>query len=148
MESTTGQIASPKKRSRLGCVSCKRSKVKCDELHPSCTRCTKRGTKCLYPLNVTLQTPGKKKLYGSFKYKANAKFHDMTSKVTKRHGTEKTSSAEKDRNIDDQLKQHSNEGDSRKRPGSEVIRTLIEKNEADPLIIDDFSKVVKIKSKH
>lgn len=42
-------------RSRLGCNNCKKSKVKCDEIHPSCTRCTKRGTVCSYPIQFAFQ---------------------------------------------------------------------------------------------
>lgn len=42
-------------RSRLGCNNCKKSKVKCDEIHPSCTRCTKRGTICSYPVQFAFQ---------------------------------------------------------------------------------------------
>ncbi|KAG0672287.1 hypothetical protein C6P40_003426 [Pichia californica] len=44
-----------KGRSRLGCTNCKRSKVKCDEVHPSCGRCTKRGVHCSYPFQVSFE---------------------------------------------------------------------------------------------
>lgn len=33
-------------RSRHGCIDCKRAKVKCDELHPCCGTCKRRGRQC------------------------------------------------------------------------------------------------------
>lgn len=44
-------------RSRLGCIGCKKSKVKCDEKQPACSRCVKRGSECIYPLKVSIQRP-------------------------------------------------------------------------------------------
>lgn len=44
-----------KGRSRLGCIHCKKSKVKCDEIHPSCSRCLKRGIHCSYPFQVSFE---------------------------------------------------------------------------------------------
>ncbi|KAE8381329.1 hypothetical protein BDV26DRAFT_255752 [Aspergillus bertholletiae] len=35
-------------KSRNGCVRCKQQRKKCDELKPSCSRCTKRMYKCRY----------------------------------------------------------------------------------------------------
>ncbi|PYH80492.1 hypothetical protein BO82DRAFT_403280 [Aspergillus uvarum CBS 121591] len=32
-----------------GCLMCRRSKVKCNEVHPQCSRCARRGTECSYP---------------------------------------------------------------------------------------------------
>jgi hypothetical protein len=32
--------------SRLGCITCKVRRVKCDETHPFCSRCTSTGRKC------------------------------------------------------------------------------------------------------
>lgn len=49
-------VKSVKRRSRKGCLSCKRSKVKCDEQHPTCGRCFRRGTECEYPVS-TRSTP-------------------------------------------------------------------------------------------
>ncbi|KAH3679877.1 hypothetical protein WICMUC_000620 [Wickerhamomyces mucosus] len=45
----------PKKklRSRFGCHRCKRLKVKCDELKPSCTLCLKTGSSCDYSIKLT-----------------------------------------------------------------------------------------------
>ncbi|KAL4784442.1 fungal-specific transcription factor domain-containing protein [Aspergillus varians] len=33
-------------RSRKGCIDCKRAKVKCDEVHPSCGTCARRRRQC------------------------------------------------------------------------------------------------------
>jgi hypothetical protein len=33
-------------RSRKGCIDCKQAKVKCDEVHPSCGTCARRGRQC------------------------------------------------------------------------------------------------------
>lgn len=40
-------------RSRLGCRECKRLKMKCDELKPSCTRCSRKGKFCDYSMTLT-----------------------------------------------------------------------------------------------
>ncbi|KAK7433021.1 hypothetical protein QQZ08_000494 [Neonectria magnoliae] len=39
----------PHKKSRSGCMSCKRRKVKCDEARPTCRACALRKTRCEYP---------------------------------------------------------------------------------------------------
>lgn len=39
-------------RSRLGCTTCRRAKIKCDELKPSCSQCIKHNKKCEYVLNL------------------------------------------------------------------------------------------------
>lgn len=36
-------------KSRLGCFSCKRRRVKCNELRPSCSSCRRLGLRCEYP---------------------------------------------------------------------------------------------------
>lgn len=36
-------------KSRLGCFSCKRRRVKCDELRPECSPCRRLGLSCMYP---------------------------------------------------------------------------------------------------
>ncbi|KAM5383406.1 hypothetical protein ACJZ2D_002099 [Fusarium nematophilum] len=36
----------PHTKSRTGCYECKRRKVKCDEVYPSCFNCTRRGAEC------------------------------------------------------------------------------------------------------
>ncbi|EXJ91387.1 hypothetical protein A1O1_04499 [Capronia coronata CBS 617.96] len=33
-------------RSRYGCIDCKKAKVKCDEVHPACGTCKRRGRQC------------------------------------------------------------------------------------------------------
>ncbi|KAH3686001.1 hypothetical protein WICPIJ_003000 [Wickerhamomyces pijperi] len=45
--------AKKRSRSRLGCHRCKRLKVKCDELKPSCTLCEKSNKTCDYSLKLT-----------------------------------------------------------------------------------------------
>lgn len=40
-------------KSRLGCFSCKRRRVKCNELRPSCTSCQRLGLRCEYPTQAT-----------------------------------------------------------------------------------------------
>jgi hypothetical protein len=36
-------------KSRLGCFSCKRRRVKCNEVRPCCTSCRRLGLRCEYP---------------------------------------------------------------------------------------------------
>src|SRR2546423_9052138 len=31
------------------CVTCRRRKVRCDKIHPSCTNCSKAGIECVFP---------------------------------------------------------------------------------------------------
>ncbi|KAI1279470.1 hypothetical protein F5Y07DRAFT_43922 [Xylaria sp. FL0933] len=38
----------PHRKSRNGCINCKRRKVKCDELRPQCARCFLFGQRCMY----------------------------------------------------------------------------------------------------
>ncbi|KAG0673733.1 hypothetical protein C6P40_002625 [Pichia californica] len=38
------------KRTKLGCLSCRFAKKKCDELKPICTLCLKRNIKCIWPI--------------------------------------------------------------------------------------------------
>lgn len=40
-------------RSRTGCKNCKRIKIKCDELKPVCSYCSKNNIKCDYSLTLT-----------------------------------------------------------------------------------------------
>ncbi|PTU25622.1 hypothetical protein P175DRAFT_0415671, partial [Aspergillus ochraceoroseus IBT 24754] len=63
-------VAVPKSK---GCLSCLSRKVKCDETHPQCLRCIKRGVQC----------PG---------YDRRFKFHDQTSRLRERHCRESASS--------------------------------------------------------
>lgn len=44
-----------KPRSRLGCNGCKKLKIKCDELKPTCGRCAKRGVECVYSFELIFQ---------------------------------------------------------------------------------------------
>lgn len=42
------------KKSRLGCITCKRRKVKCDEVRPVCRACGLRNTTCEWPGESTV----------------------------------------------------------------------------------------------
>ena len=37
------------RRSRLGCLECRKRRKKCDEAHPICSSCLERGAECIYP---------------------------------------------------------------------------------------------------
>ncbi|ODV75979.1 Zn(II)2Cys6 transcription factor domain-containing protein CYBJADRAFT_165353 [Cyberlindnera jadinii NRRL Y-1542] len=49
------------KRSRMGCLSCKKLKIKCDEAKPSCEYCTHTSRICVYPVVVDKKKPTRKK---------------------------------------------------------------------------------------
>lgn len=40
------------KKSRKGCLSCKRRRVKCDESHPLCKNCDRMGIECSWPADM------------------------------------------------------------------------------------------------
>lgn len=42
-------------KSRLGCLTCKRRRVKCDEARPVCTQCTRLQLSCAYSLASNTQ---------------------------------------------------------------------------------------------
>ncbi|KAJ5175443.1 uncharacterized protein N7482_001320 [Penicillium canariense] len=42
------------RKSRAGCLTCKKRRVKCDESKPDCSRCQKRGLDCCYASEVSL----------------------------------------------------------------------------------------------
>lgn len=44
-------------RSRGGCLDCKKAKVKCDELHPKCGTCHRRGYDCQGYLKADIKLP-------------------------------------------------------------------------------------------
>ncbi|KAJ6098630.1 hypothetical protein N7467_000165 [Penicillium canescens] len=44
----------PHRKSRHGCVECKRRRVKCDETRPSCSNCAKRHAECEYESSSSL----------------------------------------------------------------------------------------------
>ncbi|KAL2795536.1 hypothetical protein BJX66DRAFT_301854 [Aspergillus keveii] len=46
------------KKSRLGCLQCKKRRVKCDENGPPCSSCTFRKVECVYPDNASSSTSG------------------------------------------------------------------------------------------
>lgn len=43
-------------KSRLGCYSCKRRRVKCDESRPECSPCRRLGLHCVYPVVDSVTT--------------------------------------------------------------------------------------------
>lgn len=56
--STVEESDSPKKkryakRSKEGCVTCRRRHIRCDESRPICQRCTKAQVSCVYPTRTT-----------------------------------------------------------------------------------------------
>ncbi|KAI0866215.1 hypothetical protein F4860DRAFT_459317 [Xylaria cubensis] len=54
MEDANNQESRPRgprlyhKKSRTGCIRCKQRRVKCDELHPSCSSCSRHLVECVY----------------------------------------------------------------------------------------------------
>lgn len=44
-------------RSRLGCFSCKKLKIKCDEARPACEYCLHTSRLCVYPVDCAPDTP-------------------------------------------------------------------------------------------
>lgn len=46
--------------SHRGCISCKKSSIKCDEASPVCVNCTRRGLHCEYKYNLFLYQPNQK----------------------------------------------------------------------------------------
>lgn len=52
---TSSSFSSVKPRSRLGCNGCKKLKIKCDEMKPTCSRCKKRGKYCVYSFEMVFQ---------------------------------------------------------------------------------------------
>ncbi|CAI7595894.1 unnamed protein product [Penicillium glandicola] len=50
----TMALRRPHRKSRHGCVECKRRRVKCDETRPSCINCSKRHAECEYGSSTSL----------------------------------------------------------------------------------------------
>ncbi|KAI0900302.1 hypothetical protein F4806DRAFT_448206 [Annulohypoxylon nitens] len=46
----------PHKKSRAGCQQCKKRKVKCDEVRPTCKACRLRKENCIYPTTAATST--------------------------------------------------------------------------------------------
>ena len=44
-------------KSRLGCLNCKRRRVKCNEARPECSPCRRLGLTCEYPATYALAAP-------------------------------------------------------------------------------------------
>ncbi|KAI1261164.1 hypothetical protein F5Y18DRAFT_210968 [Xylariaceae sp. FL1019] len=36
-------------RSKTGCLTCRKRHIRCDERHPSCSRCERQGMRCIWP---------------------------------------------------------------------------------------------------
>jgi hypothetical protein len=51
-------------KSRRGCYSCKRRRIKCNERHPDCNHCIKAGLQCEYPANI-IQATQRSPTYGT-----------------------------------------------------------------------------------
>lgn len=47
--SDTKKLIIKRQYSRAGCIECKRRKIKCDELHPTCGNCARIKFECIYP---------------------------------------------------------------------------------------------------
>lgn len=47
----------PLRRSRLGCLACRKRKKKCDSKKPKCDGCVKLGSECVYPDPIKLVQP-------------------------------------------------------------------------------------------
>ncbi|KAI0490701.1 hypothetical protein F4859DRAFT_508495 [Xylaria cf. heliscus] len=47
------------KKSRTGCLRCKQRRVKCDELHPSCSSCSRHLVECVYLTQAPILATGK-----------------------------------------------------------------------------------------
>ncbi|KAJ5969920.1 hypothetical protein N7501_006168 [Penicillium viridicatum] len=50
----TMALRRPHRKSRHGCVECKRRRVKCDEARPTCTNCAHRHSECEYGSSTSL----------------------------------------------------------------------------------------------
>ncbi|KAH6972150.1 hypothetical protein BKA56DRAFT_620719 [Ilyonectria sp. MPI-CAGE-AT-0026] len=57
MSAATGSHRKWHTKSRKGCHSCKTRKIKCDEQHPSCRNCIKRGIQCDFLQSEDTPTP-------------------------------------------------------------------------------------------
>ncbi|ODV91192.1 hypothetical protein CANCADRAFT_44802 [Tortispora caseinolytica NRRL Y-17796] len=64
------QMRARRPRSRFGCHSCKRSKIKCDEAKPSCSSCRTKGRVCDYSLKLSWNPTSAKRNIG-FQQKYN-----------------------------------------------------------------------------
>ncbi|KAK0650714.1 putative transcriptional regulatory protein [Lasiodiplodia hormozganensis] len=47
-----------RKRGRHGCLNCRRKRKKCDEVHPTCTKCQKHGETCEWDTGVIFRHNG------------------------------------------------------------------------------------------
>ncbi|PVH22551.1 hypothetical protein CXQ85_005122 [Candidozyma haemuli] len=49
MSSESRKVIVKRRYSRAGCIECKRRKIKCDEVHPTCGNCQRVKFPCVYP---------------------------------------------------------------------------------------------------
>lgn len=110
-------------RSKAGCSNCKKRKVKCDEKHPMCERCLRRGDHCFYPFQITYQNPATQKPDTEEEPKMKKKFVFLKQSVAKAETSK----------VEDYYKTHI------------LMRELIEsKKKLDYKKIKDFADVVKV----
>lgn len=129
-------------RSRLGCTSCKKSKIKCDELRPMCSRCAKRGLHCSYPFQVSFE-------------KSMFMYMEQNKGISLKEGSKgpfmpiaTPSSFEKTQagNVAKAQTEPTPPKVVEKRAASDVIRSLLQTaNESKHKEVHDFANVVKIK---
>ncbi|KAI1284532.1 hypothetical protein F5Y07DRAFT_6443 [Xylaria sp. FL0933] len=58
------------KKSRTGCLRCKQRRVKCDELHPSCSSCSRHMVECVYQTRPPASPKAKASSLGQAESKA------------------------------------------------------------------------------
>jgi hypothetical protein len=66
-------------KSRLGCFSCKRRRVKCDESRPSCSPCRRLGLTCEYPTASPAQVAAMSAMSGSACIKSSSSSSSSSS---------------------------------------------------------------------
>ncbi|RAK99373.1 Zn(II)2Cys6 transcription factor [Aspergillus ibericus CBS 121593] len=54
-DSSPPKVPQPKVRSRTGCLTCRRRRLKCDEAHPVCMRCQRSKNHCVYGVRLQWQ---------------------------------------------------------------------------------------------
>ncbi|KAF2848589.1 hypothetical protein T440DRAFT_470186 [Plenodomus tracheiphilus IPT5] len=75
------------RKSRTGCSTCKRRRIKCDEVKPSCSHCVRHEVSCVYPQDgqgssALAQTPGSNQSTPRPAVPSNAPTHVTTQLTT------------------------------------------------------------------
>lgn len=70
------------RRSRSGCIDCRRSKVKCDEIRPSCGTCARRRRVCQGYTNCTQKHPRAKSVLSAQPERQNKERRSSSSNIT------------------------------------------------------------------